>query len=110
MKKKHTKEKWEIAKQQQMTDEDFMIECGKILQMEVTKRLSSHDSVEEEWLSLYATDEQWKKHPMMYELIMGDGLDDDLFELAINQEFYVVDRVFKTERTDKGELKVIRIK
>ena len=84
-----------------MPDEEFLGRCGKILQMEVTKRLSSHDSEEEEELSLYATDEQWKKHPMMYELIMGDGLDDDEFELAITQTFYADGKEFKCELSKK---------
>ena len=93
-----------------MPDREFLGRCGKILQMEVTERCSSHDSEEEEMLSIYATDKQWKKHPMIYELIMGDGLDDDLFELALNQPFYCNDMVFKAERTKKGEVKVTKVK
>ena len=110
MKKKYTKEKFEIMKEHQLPDSEFLGRCAEILQMEVTKRCSSHDSPTEEELSLYATDEQWKKHPLMYELIMGDGLGDEEFDIAMSQPFYVDDMTFRVERTNKGEVKVSRIK
>ena len=101
MKKKFTKEKYEIQKEHQLSDMEFVESVLKILTMEVTERMSSHDSEEEEYLSLYATDEQWKKHPLMYELIMGDGLDDDEFEIAITQTFYADGKEFKCELSKK---------
>ena len=84
-----------------MNDYEFIESVFKIIAMEINERLSSHDSEEEEYLSLYASNEQWKKHPMMYELIMGDGLDDDEFELAITQTFYADGKEFKCELSKK---------
>ena len=101
MKKKHTKEAYEIQKSSLMNDYEFIESVFKIIAMEINERLSSHDSEEEEYLSLYASNEQWKKHPMMYELIMGDGLDDDEFELAITQTFYADGKEFKCELSKK---------
>ena len=46
----------------------------------------------------------------MYELIMGDGLGDEEFDIAMSQPFYVDDMTFRVERTNKGEAKVSRIK
>ena len=81
-----------------MNDYEFIESVFKIIAMEVNERLSSHDSEEEEYLSLYATDEQWKKHPLMYELIMGNGLDDDEFDIAIDQPFYADGQEWKCEK------------
>ena len=116
MNKKYTKEEYEINLAHQMADTEFLGRCGEILQMEVNERCSSHDSETEEMLSLYATDEQWKKHPMMYELIMGDGLDDDMFELIFDQTFYVgkSEKVANSEwvakKTEKGEVVCTKVK
>ena len=110
MNKKHAKDKWEIPKEHQMPDTEFLGRCGEILQMEITERLSSHDSETEEMSSLYATDEQWKKHPMMYELIMGEGLSDEELDIAMSQAFYMDDMTFKIKKTGKGEVKVTRVK
>ena len=98
MDKKHTKKEWEIQKEHMMNDYDFIGSCFKIIAMEVIERWSSHDSEEEEFMSMYATDEQWAKHPLMYELILGNGLDDDEFELAIQQTFYADGKEFKCEK------------
>ena len=110
MKKKYTKEKYEIKEEHQLPDTEFLGRCGEILQMEVTKRRSSQETDTEEMLCLYATDEQWKKHPMMYELIMGDGLSDEELDMAISQPFYADDMTFRVERTLKGEVKITKIK
>ena len=88
MKKKFTKEEYEIQKEHQLSDMEFVESVLKILTMDVAERMSSHDSEEEEYLSLYATDEQWRKHPMMYALIMGDGLSDEEFDIAFNQKIF----------------------
>ena len=98
MKKKHTKEEWEIQKEHQFTDREFIESVLKILAMEVCERWSSHDSEEEESLMLYATNKQWSKHPLLYELIMGDGLDDDEFELALEQKLYADGEEFKCKK------------
>ncbi len=116
MDKKHTKKEWEIAKEDEMTDTEFLGRCGQILQMEVNERWSSHDTDVEELLSMYATDEQWNKHPMMYELVMGNGLDDELFPLIFEQTFYVgkSEKVANSEwvakKTKKGEVVWTKIK
>ena len=78
--------------------------------MEVNERLSSHDTDQEEFLLLYATNEQWKRHPMMYELVLGKGLDDELFELAINQTFYVDSSEFKMHKTKENEVVIKKVK
>ena len=116
MNKKYTKEEYEINLAHQMADTEFLGRCGEILQMEVNERWSIHDSDAEELLMFNATDEQWKKHPMMYELIMGDGLDDDMFELIFDQTFYVgkSEKVANSEwvakKTEKGEVVWTKVK
>ena len=110
MKTKSLKKEWEIQAEHQLPDNEFIGRCGEILQMELTERCSSQDSDTEEMLSIYASDEQWKKHPLMYELIKGDGLDEDLFELLFEQIFYVGDNKFKMHRTKEGEVVVQRFK
>ena len=109
MNKKDFKNKYEVSEEDMYSDTEFLGRCGEVLQKECIERNSSHDSDVEKELSLYATDEQWKKHPLMYELIMGDGLDDDMLELAITQPFYVGDSVFKMERADKNEIKITKV-
>ena len=75
-------------RQSRLDDFEFMDYCFKIIDMELNQRESSHNSEEEEILSVYATKQQWVKHPLMHELILGNGLDDSLFKDAINQKFH----------------------
>jgi len=107
--KKYLKNQYEIYKEDMMDDLEFLGKCGEVIQKECIERNSSHNSDAEETLSLYATDEQWKKHPLMYELIMGEGLDDEMFEVAFNQPFYIEESVFKMVRADKNEIKVTKV-
>ena len=95
---KFTAKESKQQRQSRLDDFEFMDYCFKVIAMEVNERGSSHDSEEEEILSLYATKKQWVKHPMMYELIMGNGLDDDEFNLAINQTFYADGQEWKCEK------------
>jgi hypothetical protein len=101
--KKYTKKEWEKQKDSELSDIEFIESCFRIIAMEVNERWSSHDSDEEEYLSMYATDKQWGKHPLMYELIIGGGLDDDEFELALEQTFYADGKQFKCAKFKKVE-------
>ena len=91
----------EMKKQRQsrLDDFEFMDYCFKIIDMELKVRESSHDTREEQILSVFATKKQWIKHPMMYELIMGDGLDDEAFKIAIDEPFYADGQEWKCERS-----------
>ena len=90
----------EMKKQRQsmLDDFEFMDYCFKIIYMEVDERGSSHNTREEQILSAFATKKQWIKHPMMYELVMGEGLDDNAFKVAINKPFYADGQEWKCER------------
>ena len=86
-------------RQSRLDDFEFMDYCFKIIDMELNRRESSHNTREEHILSAFATKKQWLKHPMMYELVMGNGLDDEAFKVAINKPFYADGQEWKCERS-----------
>ena len=86
-----------------LDDFEFMDYCFKIIDMELKERGCSHNTNEEQIISAFATKKQWFKHPMMYELIMGEGLDDDAFEIAINKPFYADGQEWKCERVNNDK-------
>ena len=94
---KFTAKESKKQRQSRLDDFEFMDYCFKIIDMEVNKRGSSRNSDEEEILSVYATKKQWVKHPLMYELIMGSGIDEYDFKIAINQTFYADGQEWKRE-------------
>ena len=91
--KKYTDEEaerqYELMKDAVLSDTAFLKYCLKILAYEKAERCSGRETEEAEQLQLYATNKQWKNHPLMYELIVGDGLDHDMFNLVFEQPFYV---------------------
>ena len=90
-------------RQSRLDDFEFMDYCFKIIDMELNKRESSHNTREEQILSAFATKKQWLKHPMMYELVMGNGLDDEAFEVAINKPFYADGQEWKCDRSNNDK-------
>ena len=90
-------------RQSRLDDFEFMDYCFKIIDMEIINRESSHNTKEEEILSVYATKKQWVKHPLMHDLIMGNGLDDNQFKVAINQTFYADGQEWKCERSNEDK-------
>jgi len=94
---KFTAKESKKQRQSRLDDFEFMDYCFKIIEMEVNKRCSSHNTKEEEILSVYATKKQWVKHPLMHELIMGNGLDEEEFKVAIKQTFYADGQDWKCE-------------
>ena len=99
---KFTAKESKKQRQSRLDDFEFMDYCFKIIDMELDQRDSSRNTEEEEILSVYATKKQWVKHPMMHELVLGDGLDDEQFNLAINQPFYADGQEWERE-TFKGK-------
>ena len=95
---KFTAKESKQQRQSRLDDFEFMDYCFKVIAMEVNERGSSDKTEEEEILSVYATKKQWVKHPMMYELIRGNGLDDDEFDIAIDQPFYADGQEWKCEK------------
>ena len=95
---KFTAKESKQQRQSRLDDFEFMDYCFKVIAMEVNERGSSDKTEEEEILSVYATKKQWVKHPMMYELIIGNGLEDDEFEVAIDQPFYADGQEWKCEK------------
>ena len=95
---KFTAKESKQQRQSRLDDFEFMDYCFKVIAMEVNERGSSDKTEEEEILSVYATKKQWVKHPMMYELIMGNGLDEDEFDIAIDQPFYADGQEWKCEK------------
>jgi len=94
---KFTAKESKQQRQSRLDDFEFMDYCFKIIDMEMNERESSHNTKAAEILSVYATKKQWVKHPMMHELIMGNGLNDEQFRLAINQPFYADGQEWKRE-------------
>ena len=100
---KFTAKESKQQRQSRLDDFEFMDYCFKVIAMEVNERGSSNKTEEEETLSVYATKKQWVKHPMMYELIMGNGLDEDEFDIAIDQPFYADGQEWKCEKFNDGK-------
>ena len=66
-----------------LSDSDFEMMMQDIINMELNERCSSQDTSVEESLMLYATQTQWNKYPLLKKMIMGDGLSNKQFKIAI---------------------------